>query len=455
MTGHAARIGVGPTPPAHSAPGLDVTAYLTIWLVLLFGISAQQVLPGVGALGSPAMLIALTAPLLWVAGAVLPHSGLSRDPHPLRLALFVYLAYMIASFAVATSRSLTELESSGAVRALITETAMVGVALLVADGVRDRARLDTLLRRLVIATAFLGCLGIAQFLTGNPLQVRVPGLTWNFIVEGIEERSIFNRPLGTTMHPIELSVVTASMLPLAIHFALNAESLTTRRNMATAAALIAVAMPLAISRSGIVSAVVGLFVLFVGWGWRRRLTGALTVVAFVPVMWAVVPGLVGTFASLFGDAEGDPSVQARIERGPRVMALVRLRPWLGLGNGTWSLEDYFLLDNEVYVTMLETGILGLLLVFALISVGVVAGLLVARLPTSGPGDPSLGNALAASIAALGVSLLTFDAFHYRILTGSLFLLLGSVGALWRLHGTGPALVAALKRTAPAGQPPSG
>jgi polysaccharide biosynthesis protein PslJ len=49
----------------------------------------------------------------------------------------------------------------------------------------------------------------------------------------------------------------------------------------------------------------------------------------------------------------------------------------------------------------------------------------------------LAQAVGASIAALAVSILTFDAFHYRILTASLFLLLGAAGALWRLTAAKP------------------
>jgi hypothetical protein len=415
------------------APRFDVTSLVTMWLVLLYGISAGQVVPGFGAIGSPALLAALGMFLLWLSGFLLPESGLSRDRHPLRPALFVYLALVILSFAVAMSRSLTELETTGAYRALLTGIAMVGLALVVADGIYDQRRLNTMLRRLVVAGAFLSIVAILQFLTGRPLQVNVPGLVWNADVGGVGARSIFFRPAATAMHAIEFSVVTASLLPLGIHYALHAETLRQRRNMATATVLIGFAMPLAISRSGIVSVVVALAVLAAGWGWRRRMNGFLIALAVVPVMWAVVPGLVGTFVSLFGDSEYDPSIQARIERGPMVMALVRQRPWFGLGNGTFSVEEYFLLDNQIRALMLETGLIGMAVTVLVLLSAVLAGLIIARLATVDRDSAHLGQALAASVAGLSVSLFTFDAFFYRILTGTLFLLLGAVGALWRLN----------------------
>jgi hypothetical protein len=415
------------------ATGVDVTAYLTMWIALLVGISAFQVVPGLGAVGSPALLVALATPLLWVAGWSLPQSAVGTGRHPMRAVLIAYTAMALMSYAVAMSRPVSELERTGALRALIISVAMVGVALLVSDGIRDQRRLDTLLRRAVIGVAFVALLGIAQFLTGRQLQPAAPGLVWNADVTAVGMRSIFNRPSSTTMHPIELSVITASILPLGIHYSLYSETISRRRNMATATLIIAFAMPLAVSRSGIVSLIAGLAVLVAGWGWRRRFNGFIVAAAAIPVLWAVVPGLVGTFIGLFGNAAYDPSIQGRVERGPMVMAQVRQRPWLGLGGGTWSVEEYFLLDNQVWATMLEAGLVGLTVVAILVLAGITTGIITARMPGVDPASAHLGQALAASIAALSVSALTFDAFFYRILTGLLFLCLGAVGALWRLH----------------------
>jgi O-antigen ligase len=414
-------------------PRFDVTAYLTVWLVLLFAISAQQVVPGIGALGSPAMLLALTTPLLWLAGWMLPDAGMSRGRHPVRPMLLAYLFYLMFSFSVAMRRPLTELEASGALRSLLISCALIGIALLIADGAASRQRLDVLLRRLAVAAAFISLLGVVQFLTGVGVNIRIPGLTWNFLPGGVGSRSIFNRPSATALHPIEFSVITASLLPLAIHYALYDTTRRRRRNMATAAGLIALATPLAISRSGILSLLVGLSLLALGWRWRRRLNGALIALAAVPLLWAVIPGLVGTFVSLFGNADHDPSIQARLDRRPRIMALIRERPWFGLGHGTWSVEDYFLIDNEVYVTTLELGLVGLMVTAAVMLTAVFSCVIVAHLPDASERESHLALAIAACIAAFVISLTTFDAFHYRILTGSLFLLIGASGALWRFH----------------------
>ncbi len=425
------------TSPAlndDASPRFDVVAYLTIWLVLLFGINARQVVGPLGAIGSPALLVAVPALLLWAGGWILPASGLDRRPHPLRPVLLLYLWTLLASFVVAYGRPLSELEASGALRALVSSLGLVGVALLVADGVGSLRRLETLLRRVVVGVTFVAVLGLLQFVTGRPLQPTMPGLSWNSELLAVVERSIFGRPSATTMHPIEFSVVTAAALPLAVHFALYSRRLATRRNMAVLTALLVVAVPLSISRSGLVALGAAMLVASFAWSWRRRLQAALLSVIAVPVLWLGIPGLVGTLIGLFTGTEDDPSIQARLDRGPSVMALIRQRPWLGLGNGTWSVEEYFLVDNELWVTTLEMGILGAILTALVFVTGVVAGILIKHLPGVDERTGHLAHAVAASIVGITVSFLTFDAFHYRIVTGMLFVLIGAVGALWRLVG---------------------
>lgn len=444
---------MAPGPAARTLPGaaegarrsFDVVAYLTVWLVFLYGISARQVVPGFGAIGSPAMLIAMPTFLIWCAGWVLPQAGLNRGPNPMRAGLILYLAYQILSFAVAQSRTLTPLETTGAMRALLTAFAMAGIGLLASDGIKTVERLTTLLRRVMYGVTFVSIFGLVQFFTRQPLQILLPGLQWNRGAVGLSERGPFVRPAGTTLNSLEFSVVTASLLPLAIHFALYGVTLRQRRHAAVGTLLIALAVPLSVSRSGVISLVVGLGILFAGWRGRRLLNGLLTVIIAIPVLWATIPGIVGTFIGLFTGTDDDISIQARLRRIPRIMALIRERPWLGLGNGTWSREEYFLVDNELYVTTLEMGIVGMGLTILLLGGAVILGLCARALPGITEDTKHLALAITAAIAAFTVSLATFDVFHYRILTGTLFLLIGSAGALWQMHH-GSDLFARLIRT---------
>ena len=432
--------------PERSKPRFDAVSLLTIFIVLLYGISARQVVPGFGAIGTPAMLLAMTTPLVWAAGWVLPDAGLERGRHPMRPVILLLLCYQVLSFAVAMSRPVTELERTGSLRALLVSFAMAGVALLAADGIKRDKRLDTLLRRLAGAVTFISVMAAVQFFFRVPLQFRIPGLTWlRDSIGGLGGGRGVTRVMGTTLHPIELSVVAGALLPLVLHFALYSETPRQRRNFSVAAAFVALAMAMSVSRSGLVALVVSMAVLMLGWSWRRRFNAAMISLAAIPVVWATIPGLVGTLVGLFTGTDSDPSVQARINRAPRVMSHIRERPWLGLGNGTWSVEDYFLIDNEVFVTTLEMGLLGMILVTGVIITGLVTSLAVRHLPGTSEAESHRAQAVTASIAGLAISILTFDAFHYRILTGTLFMLFGVAGALWRMSATSEHFVRGLQR----------
>lgn len=412
---------------------VDVTTFLTVWLVFLFGVSARQVVPGFGAIGSPALLLLIPAGFWWFGARFLPTMHIDRQPSVLRRVLLLHLWYLLLTFALARTRHLTELESSGSTRAALLFVGLISLALLISDGVTSTERLRTLLRRTVWGAAFLAAIGILQFFTGDPWRLMLPGLTWNGdALGGIETRSIFNRPLGTTLHPIEFSVVTAAILPIGFYLCGSTPAGRTRQRLIASVALIGLAMPLSLSRSGIVALAVVLLVMSLGWSWRQRLNAFIVGAASIPLLWLLVPGLVGTIRAMFSWFDEDPSIQSRRDRIPRIVLQFRENPWFGLGNGTWSIDDYFLLDNEFYRSALELGAFGLITTFAVICTGVALAIGVRYQAGAQDDDVAMGQALAAAICGIALSVFTFDAFHYRILTGLLYLCIGAAGALHRL-----------------------
>jgi O-antigen ligase len=301
------------------------------------------------------------------------------------------------------------------------------------------SRLVTLVRRLVFAGASMAMIGILQFFTGASLILSVPGLRWNHAPVGVSSRSLFNRPSATALHPIEFSVVTAALFPLAIHFALYLPPGRQRKAAIAATCALGLAIPLSVSRSGIVSVVVGLAVLASGWDGKRRLRALAIAAVALPALWLSIPGLVGTLRSMFTGHATDDSIQGRIERLPRIIEYIRARPWLGRGEGTFNMEEYFVIDNGVYGKLIEAGVVGVAVLVMVIVVSVYLGLAVAHQPGSNDELSHLGRAVAAAILALAVSFFTFDAAAYRILMGSLFVLIGVAGALWRLTFIGDEL----------------
>ncbi len=423
---------VGPATVEIAEPRWDATGYLTAWLVLLFVIPANQVVGPLGAIGTPALILAGGALVLWLAGRAMP-SAPPIGIHPLRIALFVYVWYLLATVAFANTRPLTPLEQSSSSREVIIVLFMAGISLAVMDNVPTLQRLETLLRRLAWSTGFLALIGVAQSMLGRRLILRVPGLRINQFTGEIATRSIFNRPFGTALHPIEFGVIVGALLPLALYFALESEPRTRRRHLLVASvALIALAVPLSISRSAILAVLGSMAVIMLGWSPRRRAQGLVLGIMALPVLWLTIPGLLGTFRGLFTSFDTDPSVVNRLDRVPRILALIREYPVFGRGAGTFSVESYFLVDNEFWVTTIEIGIVGICLLGALLLLACVAATTSRHHPGATPSTAHMGFAIAAGIAGFAVSLWTFDAFFFNILRGTLFLLIGAAGALWRL-----------------------
>lgn len=411
----------------------DPVTILTGYLVALYLIPAGLAVGPLGGAGTPAVLIALGTTWWWLLGRFNPEVGLRWERQPLRPVLGAYIWFCLLSVALSRLRPLSALEARGSIRTVIALFAAAGLALLIADGIREMDRLNTLLRRLTTIGALMALVGIIQFATGwDPTQyIRIPGLVMDTDLGLIGSRSLFNRPHGTALHPIEFGVLCASLVPLGLHFAMTAPDKPTRERAWVTLAIIAAAAPISVSRSAILSLVVGFSVIFIAWSWPIRARMSALAFVFTCVMWAVVPGLVGTIRNLFVNAATDPSVTARQDRVPRVIELWSQSPWVGRGFGTYNLEDYFLLDNEVYRTAIQVGVVGLALTLAVIFVGVglARG---ARHASTDDKTRHLGQALAASILALASSMATFDAFYYRIWYGTLFVLIGASAALWAI-----------------------
>ena len=129
---------------------------------------------------------------------------------------------------------------------------------------------------------------------------------------------------------------------------------------------------ISLSRSAVLAIAVAAVVLLIDASWRNRANLLGFGLVFVAACGVVVNGLIGTLTGMFSQASEDPSVQARLARFPRVLALVAENPLWGRGFGTYNIDEYFLLDNEIQKTVIETGFIGLtlLVVFIFFVVGV-------------------------------------------------------------------------------------
>ena len=406
----------------------DAVTFLT-GLVLAFAfIPSGSVVGPLGAAGRPAALIGL-AGLWWWVHVLLSRSGdAARGFQPVRLVAMLLVGAVVASMASAFTRPLTGAETSGIYRSALFLLGLIGALVVAADGIPSRERLDTLLRRLVAAATAVAGMGVLQFFTGVNLDAvfSFPGLTKQAALQGIQNRSDFNRVAATTSHPIEFGVVMGMVFPLAVHYAL----LHRRWWHWASVGLIAAAVPMSVSRSGMLAFGLGAFVLWASWPRQLKVRSLGIAVAFALVMRLAVPGLLGTIRSLFTNFFFDDSIKGRTSDYGQIGGLIRDHPFVGRGFGTFNPEVYFVLDNQYLGMLVETGIVGALLLIALFATGIgtAAGSRVG-------GDDrtrSLGQALAASIAAGAIAAGTFDLLAFGMVSMLVFLVIGCAGALWRL-----------------------
>lgn len=412
----------------------DAVTVLTLYVMLLFVLPSRLVVGPIGSTGTPANLIGLAALAWWFATWLVPGLGVAMGSQPVRLALLLLGMSFTVSYSMANLHRFESIEISGANRALIALAALTGVCFLSADGIASRDRLDALLRRVVAGATFMASLGIIQFFTGLDIAglFEVPGLTASYSFGDVGQRSIFNRVQGTAIHPIEFGVVLALVLPIALHYALIAPP-GKRRWPVLCAGLIALAVPTAVSRSGILALGVVWIMLLLGWTWRQRGWALAGSAAFIVVVRVLVPGLVGTISSLFTNLFNDPSTTGRTDDYAVVGRFIREAPVFGRGMFTFIPSRYTTLDNQYLLTTIEMGFVGLAALVLLYLVGIFTAR-GARRRSADPETRQLGQALAAALLAAMVTAVTFDQLGFPMVTGVLFLLLGCAGALWRLTG---------------------
>ncbi len=405
---------------------------LSFYTFLLVIIPSPLVFAPLGAAGSPATIFAAVLLCAYVVAWLHPALAPARGRQPVRMGAIGFACAILATYVSVNRHAMPSLELNGADRGLIVICGWLGVLLLAADSIDRLDRLETLVRRIVIGATAMAALGVTQFFTGLNFAsyVAIPGLVSQHPFTDLATRDSLYRPSATAQTPIELAAVMAMCLPLAIHQARFApDGLRLRRWLQVA--LIGSVLPMTVSRTAIVALAAITLVLVPTWPKRDRrlayLVGTLATVA----MWATIPGLLGTFRSLFTHIASDSSTTSRTTAFRLAAPFISQHPWLGHGFDTFFPQTYFFTDDQYLLGLVETGVIGVLALLALFACGWFAARR-ARRATSDPQIRDLAQCLAAAITASAVTFGTFDAFSFSIISGLTFMLLGCAGAMWRL-----------------------
>ncbi|HJQ48262.1 MAG TPA: O-antigen ligase family protein [Amycolatopsis sp.] len=421
--------------PIWRAGALNEQTAVTLLLVAAFLIPSTLIIGPLGDIGVPSLLVSGVLLLLWVAGRLDPGLGTDLLRQPMRYLILLFVMVVLASYIAGQVRGLSPLEASGSDAALFGLACQMGIVLFVADAVQGLAGVVRILQQIVWGGVVLAFAGLLEFLgVANLYQtLRLPGFTYKF-TEDVDAlaRSGFHRVQGLAGHPIEYAVVLGMILPLALHFALHARP--GRRAMWwVATGMIAVGLPLAVSRSGMVTVAVSMALYLATIRLRWMLNLLPVAVCGLVGLAAMVPGLLGSIRSMFlpTTVETDPSIAGRTDDYSAVFTVWHAHPLFGLGPGTYVPALYRILDNEYLYTLATMGACGVLVEISILACGYSMARRARRRSTD-PAVRSMAQAVASAIAGGMVGAFTFDAFGYKIMAVTTFVLIGCAAALWRI-----------------------
>lgn len=409
---------------------LETRAFSCAYVCVLLLVPTRLAFGPLGGSATPAVLVGIALLLLWVGQRLADRERAGRNP--IVILLVVYVLATLLAYAVGQSTGLLPDEVRAGDRALLVTAAFAGTVLFISDGFRTTGAVARLLRVMVWVAAVLGLAGLVQFVTGFALAewIRIPGFRITYDdIGAVQERLGVDRIQAMATHPIEFGVVLAAMLAPALYFAFR------ERAMWIPTAVITLAIPVSGSRSAVVCAGVVVLLMMPMWRWWQRGIALALLCGAALVIDTVSSGLLASIGELFTGVSADISTRTRVSDYEDVVPYVAQSPLLGRGPGTFLPGRYLILDNQYLLTLVDSGMVGLLALLALL-VGAVlsAYLLRGRWLASGErSDADLAGALAAGVGTLAVSAAFFDLLSFPMATGLLAVLIGCVGALWRIR----------------------
>lgn len=414
------------------SPG-DPATVVSVTVLTGFVVPSRYIVEALGDAGAPVTMLSVGCFAWWLSSRVAGTSGLATGYNPIRLSGFLLMGSVLASYIAAWTRPLSGIEGRNADRTLIVWFGYLGVLLLTTDGILTRQRLDSMLRRTIVGASYMSMVGALQFfikldltniLVPPGLSFNTPEFTSNFL------RSDFKRIAGTTMHPIEFSVVAAAILPIAIHYAFN----DTHRSLLARwapVAIIGFSVPLSVSRSGMLGLILVSIFIVPTLPANRRLVLMAVGGAVGFAMTVAVPGLLGTLKTFFLLGSADDSISARTQDYKLVTEFFNHSPWWGHGFATFVPSQYDFLDNQYLLTIIEAGLIGLIGLALFFFGGIATARSIRKHSTDRP-TRDLAQALMASIIVHLFTFATYDAMVFRTTGLTLFLAMGSLGSLWRM-----------------------
>lgn len=412
----------GGDPHTASPPlGVRVTREPVPWLLgtLCFLIPAMPtyvVLPGaLKGNGAPARMIALIMfGLVCLGFLMVRRTTAQRRVNPGSVILLVYLLLWLTTYGVGVLNLDDYVVASSRTRALVGMIAHVAVGLYIIGRVKSARDRDIVLGCLAAGLGFACFVAFLQSVSSVDLQLLLqpPGFVLNRENTPSFERLGVMRVTGTSQHPIEFSVLAAVTVPLMIYFARHARSRRLRVLAGIGCGLALLALPAAVSRSGIISLLAALLVYMFAFKLRpiasALMTASIVVGAYILVFPAIADAL---WTTITGSAE-DASVESRIEDYARVSEVFREHPIFGLGLGGSVPAVFGYLDNQWLQAIVQGGVVGLT-AMVLFAMGTVFGISAALRRADTAKQREQAYMLGAVAVGILASSFTFDLFGFE------------------------------------------
>ena len=409
------------------------TRSAAVWLLQSY-VFLLAVLPGtfvigpLGAFGSPASVIGLSSFGLWAAASLQP-GVLARRVLSLRIALGLFWIPGLLSYAVMHLNARAVDEVNAADRWILFMLTWTGVVLLAAEGLRNHEEVWRVLRMVVVGAAISAFVAILQARLSIDLTqqlAKIPGLTESSPLNSVLSRDGLARPSGTAVHPIEFGCVLAMALGPALVLALHDRTWAPKRRY-TALMVIATGIPLAVSRSAIVTAAIALLFWLRSASHRERVSGGVAILVLTAGMFLTTPGLLGALRTAFIDVGTDSSIATRTNDYAAVATYLRHSPLIGRGPMTF-LPKYRIIDNQWLMQLLETGELGAvaLLMFLLLPSFYAR---VVRQRSTDPFIRQIAHTMFGLSAVAIAASAMFDSMSFATMPGYFCVYLGLVAAL--------------------------
>ena len=385
--------------------------------------------------GAPARIIGFLCFGLILLGFILRKRKPAGYINPGVVIIVGYFLLQFLTYATGLLDPRNAVIESNKTRAALSLTVMVGVTLYVIDKVRTHRQRTFVLGFLVTGLTYACMVGLLQnFGIADLRDLLVPpGFVVTLEDPGLVDRGGALRAVGTSSHAIEFSVLAAVAVPLSFHLARYCEKSLSRQLAAIACLISFLAVPAAVSRSGVV--VFGIAFLIYMFVLNVRILGNAVILGLASLLAykIVSPASVNALWSTILGSGNDESISGRTEDYAAVSEQFHRDPWFGLGLGGYPPTEYRFLDNEWLQSIVQGGIVGLTAMILLASGG-IAGMTWALRQARSAGERDMAFAVGGSFIGIMASSLTFDLFSFQQATFVFFILFG---LLWSVQPASP------------------